>query len=73
MLISFWLCLFIMPNYFLTGTANQNLLIGPVEKPGVIANKQNWKVIQVALTSFWQRWILFTHHHDVEKMEHAHL
>ena len=45
------------PNHFLTGTANLNLLICPVEKPGDIANKRKWKAAQVALTPSWQRWI----------------
>ena len=45
------------PNHFLTGTANPNLLICPVEKPGDIVNKRKWKAVQVALESFWQRWI----------------
>ena len=45
------------PNNFLTGTANPNLLICPVEKPGDIVNKQNWKAVQVAMESSWQRWI----------------
>ena len=45
------------PNHFLTGTVNSNLLICPVEKPGCIANKRKWKVVQVGLGSFWQRWI----------------
>ena len=44
-------------NHFLTGTANPNLLICPVEKPGDIVNKRKWKAVQVALESFWQRWI----------------
>ena len=44
-------------NHFLTGTANPNLLICPVEKPLDIVNKQKWKAVQVALQSFWQRWI----------------
>ena len=44
-------------NHFLTGTANPNLLICPVEKPRDIVNKQKWKAVQVALQSFWQRWI----------------
>ena len=47
----------LMTNHFLTGTANPNLLICPVEKPGEIASKRKWKAVQVALTSFWQRWI----------------
>ena len=47
----------LMTNHFLTGTANPNLLICPVEKPGDIASKRKWKAAQVALTSFWQRWI----------------
>ena len=41
------------PNYFLTGTVNPNVLICPVKKPVDIANKQNWKSVQVTLTSFW--------------------
>ena len=45
------------PNHFLIGTANPNLLICPVEKPGDIVNKRKWKSVQVALESFWQRWI----------------
>lgn len=45
----------IAPNHCLIGTANANLLICPVQKPGDIANKQSWKVTQVALMSFWQR------------------
>ena len=45
------------PNHFLIGTANPNLLICPVEKPGDIVNKRKWKAVQVALESFWQRWI----------------
>ena len=45
------------PNYFLTGTAKPNLLICPVEKSGEIANKRKSNAVQVALTSFWQRWI----------------
>ena len=45
------------PNHFLTGTANPNLLICPVEKPGDFVNKRKWKVVQVALESFWERWI----------------
>ena len=45
------------PNQLLTGKASLNLLICPVEDHGDIANKQKWRVIQVALTSFWQRWI----------------
>ena len=40
-----------------SGTANPNLLICPVEKPRDIVNKQKWKAVQVALQSFWQRWI----------------
>ena len=47
----------LMPNHFQTGTANPNILICPVKKPGDIANKQKWKVVQVGLMSFWQRWI----------------
>ena len=47
----------LMPNHFLIGTANPNLLICPVEKPGDIVNKRKWKAVQVALESFWQRWI----------------
>ena len=47
----------ITPNYFLTGRANPNLLMCPVEKPGDIVNKLKWKAVQVALESFWQRWI----------------
>ena len=42
---------------FLTRTANPNLLICPVKKSDDIANKRKWNVVQVALTSFWQRWI----------------
>ena len=38
-------------------TGNPNLLICPVKKSGDIANKRKWKAVQVALTSFWQRWI----------------
>ena len=45
------------PNHFLTGTSDPNLLICPVEKTSDIANKRKWKAVQVALTSFWQRWI----------------
>ena len=45
------------PNQFLTGTANPNLLICPVEKPGGIVNKRKWKAVQVAQEPFWQRWI----------------
>ena len=45
----------LMPNHFLTGTANPNLLICPVQKPGGIVNKRKWKAVQVALKSFWQR------------------
>ena len=45
------------PNHFLTWTANPNLMICPVEKPDDIANKRKWKAVQVALASFWQRWI----------------
>ena len=45
------------PNYFLTRTANPNLLICPVKKSDDIANKRKWNVVQVVLTSFWQRWI----------------
>ena len=44
-------------NHFLTGTANPNLLICPVGKPGGIVNKRKWKFVQAALESFWQRWI----------------
>ena len=44
-----------MPNHFLTGTANPNLLICPVEKPGETVNKRKWKAVQVELESFWQR------------------
>ena len=36
-------------NHFLTGTANPNLLICPVEKTGGIANKRMWKAVQVAV------------------------
>ena len=45
------------PNHFLTGTTNPNLVNCPVEKPSDNANKRNWKAVQVALTSFWERWI----------------
>ena len=40
------------PNYFLTRTANTNLLICPIEKPGDIANKRKWKAVQVSLTGY---------------------
>lgn len=47
----------VTPNYFLIGTASPNLLICSVGKSGNIANKRKWKAVQVALTSFSQRWI----------------
>ena len=40
------------PNHFLTGTANPNLLICPVKKPGDIIIKRKWKSVQVPLESF---------------------
>ena len=46
-----------MPNHFLTGTANPNLLICPAKKTSDIANKRKWKSVQVSLMSFRQRWI----------------
>ena len=32
-------------------------MICPIEKPGDIVNKRKWKIVQVAMESFWQRCI----------------